>query len=336
MKKQSYKKVSVIIPTYNESKNIKNCLNALLNQSYPKDKYEIIVVDDGSEDSTGEIIKKEFGDKVKFIKQERQGAGAARNNGVKMAKGEIIIFIDADCIATYNWIEEMVKLFTYQEIIGVQGAYSTYQQSIIAQFCQIEFEERYDRLKKKKYIDFVGSFSAAFQKEFFIKIGGFKTDFKMNEDVNLSYRIIKKGGKLAFNPNAIVYHLHPDTLIKYLKTKLWRGYWRIQVYKEFQHKIISDDYTPEILKIQIIIWYFSFIFLITSFFYSKLIYLFVLSLLIMLITMFNFIKFAVKKNLKVGLLSPFFLFIRATAIAIGVGLGLIKIVIDFLFSLFSL
>ena len=96
--------VSVIIPAYNEENTIESCLNSLLNQTIGKESYEVIVVDDGSTDSTSEIIKRY---PVKLFRQGNSGPATARNLGAKNSSGEIILFTDADCVAEPNWIEEM-------------------------------------------------------------------------------------------------------------------------------------------------------------------------------------------------------------------------------------
>ena len=95
--------VSVIIPAYNEEGDIELCLKSLKNQS--RKKIEVIVVDDGSTDRTVEIVKEH---KVKLLKQNHGGPGAARNRGAKQAKGEILIFIDADMHFPKDYIKNLI------------------------------------------------------------------------------------------------------------------------------------------------------------------------------------------------------------------------------------
>lgn len=97
------KLVSIVIPAYNEQKNIEACLETILNQSY--NNYEVIVVDDGSTDKTIEIVQKY---PVKLIKQSHQGPAKARNLGAKEAKGEILVFMDSDMTFEKNFIRELV------------------------------------------------------------------------------------------------------------------------------------------------------------------------------------------------------------------------------------
>src|SRR3989344_8477717 len=95
-------KVSVIIPVYNEEKVIQYCLESLKNQTFRD--MEIIVVDDGSTDRTQELVKG-----VMLLIQDHKGPGEARNFGAKQAKGEILVFVDADMTFDKDFIKELIK-----------------------------------------------------------------------------------------------------------------------------------------------------------------------------------------------------------------------------------
>lgn len=106
MSVQSNPCVSVIIPVFNDSKSLKICLEALENQTYSKSLYEVIVVDNGSDESIEGVVS-QFGQVVAAY-ESRPGSYAARNKGISLAKGEIIAFTDADCIPASDWIEKGV------------------------------------------------------------------------------------------------------------------------------------------------------------------------------------------------------------------------------------
>jgi len=313
MKKCDY---SVIVPAYNANLTLESCLNALLNQSISN--YEVIVVNDGSDDQTEDIAKK-F--PVVYIKQPNKGPASARNNGAKKASGHIILFTDADCIPSRTWIEEMVKPIKQKRAAAVKGAYKTSQKSIVALFAQIEFEERFEMLKQVDNIDMVDTYSAAFDKKIFWQMGGFDESFPTanNEDTELSYKLSSKGYKMIFNPEAIVYHLcHPDTVIKYIKQKFWRGYWRMVVYKRFPKKMFKDTYTPQSLKFQILFIFGTILstgigFIVPPFFIIAAIFL-----LFFIISTLPFTIFVSKKKSSMALVSPVFLALRALSIGSGV------------------
>lgn len=317
-------KVSVIVPAYNAEKYIGQCIKALLNQAYRREDYEVIVVDDGSTDKTADIIKNYH---IRYIHQKNQGPAAARNNGVREAKGDIIFFTDSDCIATPNWIEEMLRPFKSPDIAAVKGAYLTNQKEIIARLAQVEFEERFEMLKKAESIDMVDTYSAGFRRDIFLQMGGFDTSFPVanNEDTDLSYRMSKEGFKMVFNPDAIVYHLkHPDSIKKYARLKFWRGYWRMVVYKKFPDKMLKDTYTPQTLKLQILTLL-PILFLIptTVFFpeYGKYPLVSVSLLFGLLLLPFTF--FTLRRDPFVAIFAPFFLTMRAASLGAGMIWGIL-------------
>ncbi len=194
--------ISVIVPVYNGEKTIDKCLASLLKQTKKPD--EIIVVDDGSKDQTKAVVEKFSG--ITFLEQEHKGPAAARNTGARKARGDILLFIDSDCIASESWVAEMAKPFENKNISGIQGRYKTEQKDTVARFVQLEIEDRYDRMKKRSYLDFIGSYAAGYRKDIFLEFGGFNETFTMasGEDPELSFKLAKAGHKMVFNPNAVV------------------------------------------------------------------------------------------------------------------------------------
>lgn len=119
-------KISVIIPTYNRVLQLASCLNALIKQDY-KEKFELVIVDDGSTDSTKKVVDsffKQYQKKVQitYIFQENQGCAVARNTGIQYSQGEYVFFTDDDCIVPCNWITEILKGFEkFPEVVAVGG-----------------------------------------------------------------------------------------------------------------------------------------------------------------------------------------------------------------------
>ena len=256
---QSSIRISVVVPTYNSVDTLSLCLDALLSQDLDSNKYEIIVVDDGSTDNTEEVVARYLNKSptISYHKKPNSGPAAARNLGAQRACGAILAFTDADCEPSHDWLTQIAGSFDEggDDIVAVKGAYRTRQDSVVARFAQIEFENRYRKMRNTECIDFVDTYSGAFRRSVFLAVGGFDTNFPVanNEDVELSYRMASQGHKMVFNPNAIVYHKHPDTVAGYLKQKFGRAYWRMAVYREFPDKIKTDSYTPQSLKLQIVL-----------------------------------------------------------------------------------
>jgi glycosyltransferase involved in cell wall biosynthesis len=190
-------KISVIIPAFNEEKFLGNCLLSLKEQDF-KD-FEIIVVDNNSTDKTAEIAKK-FG--AILISEKNQGVAFARNKGAKIAKGEILVFTDADTILPKNWLLRIKEEFEEdKELIAFGGSCEFYSGPISARLASKFLLKPFLILDKF----FSGGFNLmgcnmAIKREAFFRIGGFNENLKLNEDVEISYRL-RKLGKIKFDPN---------------------------------------------------------------------------------------------------------------------------------------
>ncbi len=313
--------ISIIIPVYNSEGTVENCLDSLLNQSY-NGEYEIIVVNDGSTDNTVGIVERY---PVKLLAQQHRGPATARNLGAKETKGDLLLFIDSDCVADSNWVQEMTKPFENSDVVGVQGSYRSKQFEIVARFAQYEIEERYEKMGKNRYIDFIGSYSAGYRRDIFLNAGGFDENFPIasGEDADLSFRLSSEGYKMVFNPNAIVYHKHPDSLFEYLNQKFYRAYWRVLLYKKNYQKTIKESYTPQMLKVQIGLIY-LFIFSLLASIFTASFNAPLLLFAVLLLTTFPLSLRILKKDIKVGLIAPIMLILRSIVLGAGLGYGVFK------------
>lgn len=316
--------ISVIIPVYNAKETIKECLLSLESQTLSRDKYEIITVDDGSTDDTAEIIKR-F-NKVKYIYQKNSGPAVARNNGVKHSAGDIILFTDSDCEVFNNWIEEMIKPFSDPPVAGVKGAYETKQKKAVAKFVQLEYESKYDRLKKFDNIDFIDTYSAGFRKKIFMDFSGYDDKFTVAcaEDVDLSFRMSEKNLKMKFNKNALVYHRHPDSFMNYLKKKYKFAFWRVLALKKNPSKISSDTHTPQIMKLQLLLAPLILVLLFYSIVNASYSALFVLSMSYLLLSLPMMLKGMTKYGLFMLGFSFFMLYFRGLSQFWGLLNGIFK------------
>lgn len=306
--------ISVVVPAYNAMAVLPSCLTALRHQTRPPD--EIIIVDDGSTDETSRIAERNG---ATVIRQGHQGPATARNLGIERARGDVILFTDADCEPMSDWVEQIMAPLSDPQVIGVKGAYRTRQPQVIARLAQCEFEERYDLLEQSCQIDFVDSYAAAFRASALQEIGGFDPSFPYanNEDVDLSYRLARRGGKLVFNRAAIVYHRHPDSWLKYLRLKITRGYWRMIVYRQHPRKALKDSYTPQLLKIQTLLVDLIFLLLgLTIFVPSAMI----IAMVFLTFLFFSALPFALKaRRWQSDMAMWAILFVMMRALAFGIG-----------------
>ena len=202
-------KVSIVVPTYNRRELLKECLDSLFNQTYPKDEYEVIVVDDGSTDGTEELLKeyaKNAPCTLKYFKQENRGPAAARNAGIKHAAGDIVCFLDDDCIADKNWIMNMVDKFNEDKVGGVGG-------KIIVTPSDHLIEPKIDQSGLINTWSSLSGCNMAFKKDILDDINGFDPLFRFGaEDNDICIRVRLKGYTLKYAPEAIVFLRHSTTL----------------------------------------------------------------------------------------------------------------------------
>jgi glycosyltransferase involved in cell wall biosynthesis len=314
--------ISVIIPVYNGGKKLQKCICALKRQKTSR-PYEIIIVDDGSTDGGPQKVKE---DGFRVFKQANQGPAAARNLGVANAQGKIVLFTDADCEPHEDWIEEMVCCLEDPEIAAVKGSYLTKQKEIVARFVQIEYESKYERMKKDRYIDFIDTYAAGFKIEDFRRVGGYDTKFPTAsvEDQEFSFRMWGQGYRMAFNPEARVYHAHSNTLWNYAKKKFRIGFWKALVLKRHPSKIARDSHTPQTLKLEMVFATLLLVSLLAFPWQNAFLFGVLFSLTGFLATSLPFVIGAFRKDPVVGLLSPFLLFVRAHALSLGLMVGACK------------
>lgn len=318
-------RVSVIVPAYNSERTIGQCLDSLISQTVRRSDYEIIVVDDGSTDGTADIVGKYTG--VKLIRQDNAGPAAARNKGAFESSSEIILFTDADCTPSRNWMEEMVAPFDADaEIAGVKGSYLTNQMELSARFVQIEYQDKYDLLLRHEYIDFIDTYSAGFKRDAFLRFKGYDTNFPVAcaEDVELSFRMSNSGLKMVFNPKAVVYHMHPDSWAAYFKKKYKFAFWRMVAVMKNRNKMIKDAHTPQLMKLQTLLAPVMAMALILWLSNNKLCILPAAVLLLFLLSTIPFTIKAVKRDPATGALSPIVLIGRSLFQFVGIAGGLFK------------
>jgi len=219
------KLISVIIPNYNGSSTIATCLQALYSSRH--ENFEVIVVDDCSTDNSVEIIQR-FPCKLIRL-NERSGSSKARNTGAQQSAGEVLFFIDADCIVQENTLavvgiiaeglDHSVYGGTYTPVAYDDNFYSTFQSLFI------NYSET-----RREVPDYIASHAMVIGRETFNGSGGFAEDFlPILEDVEFSHRLRRSGITLIMNPAILVSHIFNFTFRKSLlnafkKSKYWTVY----------------------------------------------------------------------------------------------------------------
>lgn len=192
--------VSVIVPTWNEGKYIGKCLSSLKQQSL-KNSFEVIVVDGGSTDRTLDIAREHA---HRVLLAPGKPVGAARNLGASMSKGDILAFIDADTIASKDWLKTSLESFDLNPVaVGVTGPTIPYEGSRLDEG-MYEIARWAQRISLKLGFPHIAGFNCAYRKDAFWRAGGFDEDRELSEDVMLSLKI-RNQGPLLFNDEMVAY-----------------------------------------------------------------------------------------------------------------------------------
>jgi glycosyltransferase involved in cell wall biosynthesis len=313
--------VSVIVPAYNVEGTIAQCIESVLAQK-TREQFELIVVDDGSIDNTAGVAARYEG--VRVLRQVNSGAGVARNLGAREARGDVLCFIDADCVATPGWLDALLGAIR-AGADGVKGALLTNQSELIARFTQVEYEDKYDRMRRRDRIDFIDMGSAAYRRDVMLGLGegGFDTRYPgaSVEDQELSFRLAKLGCDLRFVPEAVVYHRHPTTLRAYARRKFNIGRWKVLVHVRHPERIVSDSHTPTSLKAQLVLFWGIMGSLALTPFHRRATRVCRQLMAVFLISTIPFVLKAARKDPQVALLSPAMLLVRAASLGVGVAVG---------------
>lgn len=239
---------SVIIPTYNRKHLLKKCLNSLLNQTFPKDEYEVIVVDDGSppeadspphpplaEEADVSLLtgRRQTSIPFHFLTQEHRGPAAARNLGIKKAQGEIIAFTDDDCVPPANWLEKLYDGFKRHPEVAVVSGYQEAPEEILQKNLIAQYERFQTRaLYRGKDKEIIGGFETpggvtnnmAVKRKVFDKVGLFDENFPVpaGEDADLKKRIANARFKFLYLPLKVE-HYQEYSLRGFLRQQKTRG-----------------------------------------------------------------------------------------------------------------
>lgn len=176
---------------YNEEKLIGRCLDSLISQTFPKENYEIIVVDNNSKDKTSEIVK-EKGLRAVFY-DKKQGAVWAKNYAASLAKGEIIVITDADTIVPKDWLEKIDEIMEDSRLHAVGGRVESLDEKPISIFI-MNLSDYLGNFFQLFGISLIWGSNMAVRKSSFEKVGGINTNLKTGDDWEFVVRIQKKFG----------------------------------------------------------------------------------------------------------------------------------------------
>jgi glycosyltransferase involved in cell wall biosynthesis len=203
-------KISIIVPVYNGEATIRTCVEALLGLDYPRDRFEVIIVDNKSIDGTRRIVE---GYAVTLLQEAAvQSSYAARNLGIAHASGDILAFTDADCVPERGWLRAIIAVIEPADVGGVAGAIEAFRADSAVERYQAQRAIRADRAYKHKVLPFAQTANAAYKREVFEKIGLFDPTLIYGGDLDFSWRMQSGAGlRLVYEALAFVWHRHRTT-----------------------------------------------------------------------------------------------------------------------------
>ena len=215
--------VSVLVPAYNEEKVIASTLASLGATTYPN--VELIVIDDGSKDRTSAVVEEIAArdPRVRLLRQENGGKSAAANNGLREARGEIIVAVDADTVVSADAVTKLVRHFVDPEVTAVCGNVEVGNvNSWLTAFQAVEYvtSQNFDRraFSALNCISVVPGALGAWRRAAVLAAGGYSHD-TLTEDADLTLTILRAGGRVVYEPEAIARTEAPESLSAFLKQR---------------------------------------------------------------------------------------------------------------------
>lgn len=198
---------TVIIPTHNRSDALKRALHSLSKQTMSQERFELIVVNDGSSDETPDVCER-FREKIKNLElishRHSKGAWVSRNAGIARSRGRLVLFTDDDCVAAGNWIERMTSVLERHPIVA--GAIWDYGTNPV-QFCHnISQFHPFLRGRKSGEREFLAGANMGFQKPVLEMLEGFSTNQRLAMDMDMAIRARIRGYRIHFDSEARVFH----------------------------------------------------------------------------------------------------------------------------------
>ncbi len=285
---KKYRSVSFLVPAYNEEGSLENTIRALIEVDYPKDKKEIIIINDGSKDNTLKIarrLEKEFKE-VKVLDKNNSGKANSLNEALKIAKGELIAVVDADSYPRKDALKNMVGHFEDKNVTAVTSRVLVKNKDNL--LCRFQVMDYSIIAWTRKLLDFVDSVYVTngplsiYRKDIAKKIGGFDPN-NLTEDIEITWHMLSEGYNTRMSYNAIVYTTVPEDLNTWIKQrvrwnlgglqtvqKYWRSMFKRGAFGYFVVPYVAASFFLAILGFLLVIRYLwvKGAFYLTAFYYS--------------------------------------------------------------------
>ena len=240
-------KVSIIVPCYNESLTLANCIEGLITQNYKN--FDVLIVDDGSKDNTKEVayeLVNKYPKKLKLLAKENGGKGSALNYGIAFATGEIVVTVDADSVFTKTTLENIVASFNGTDIVAVGGNVKVSNRGNLLTIHQtLEYISGLTLLRRcfayLGCMQVIAGAIGAFKRDKLIEVGGYSPD-TIVEDMDITVELVKRGYRVDYNSAAVAYTEAPETLKDFIKQRYRWVYGGFQVMQKHKEVFFNPKY----------------------------------------------------------------------------------------------
>ena len=242
--------LSIIIAVCGDVRVVR-CLSALTSQTIDQNRFEIIVVENGT--NLFEDICKDA--RVVYLNLSLASMPLARNAGLRAASGDIVLFTDADCVANATWVETMLGCFAeLPDTVGIGGAIRRYKPETVVELYGSNLVDGQDRLNYLPILPlpYVVTANAGFRRNHLLEVGGFDNELLSGNDVDICYKLGLRGYQISLCSDAIVFHENRKSVSQHFKRFFRYGTYQSLLFKKYQgvtrRKIIFDLYPLRCFK----------------------------------------------------------------------------------------
>ena len=252
--------VSIIIPMRNEEDFIAQCLQSVMDQDYPRDRMEILVVDGGSEDRSREIVG-EFRSRYPMIKcldNPRLTAPAAMNLGIKEARGDVIIRVDGHCLLESDYVRQCVNCLRRTGADNVGGLMQAVGQGYVGRAIALAINSlfgsggsKFHYASKEQVVDTV--YLGAFPRRVFDRVGFFNERLVRNQDYELNYRIRAAGGRIFLSPAIKSFYYGRSSLLDLWHQYVQYGFWKLEMLQLHPRSVQPRHLAPPLFVLTLVV-----------------------------------------------------------------------------------
>ncbi len=223
--------VSVVVPVFNAEETLESCLRSLLSLTYPRERIEIIAINNNSSDGSAGILQR-YRNSIRVLEETTQGAAAARNRGVRSARFDLIAFTDADCTVDPEWLGHLLEPLRRDPGMAAAGGRILCRRpaNSVEKFGEVVHDHA--RAIGTFVPPYVITMNMAIRRAVLLDVGLFDESFLRGQDSDLSYRLYQKKYRLEYAPFALVYHRNESNLMGLFLEGFVHGMWDVKLKKK--------------------------------------------------------------------------------------------------------